>query len=88
MKLLFDREVVIINGLPIVGTVEVEVEGELDRTHGLYHGSWVLEAEVVSFEPEDGGKEPLWSTAKAPCEDWLAANKLRVERLALENAAP
>lgn len=88
MTLEFTREVIIVNGLPIVGTIIVEVEGELDRSGGIYHGSWLLDLEAVAFEPEDGGKGLLWSAVKGPLEDWLTANKLRVEHRALENAAP
>lgn len=86
MTLEFHRECIIINGLPIIGTVTIEVEGERDRSHGLYHGFWLLDLTCTGFEPETPLKGLLWSGAEAPCETWLAANKARVEKRALEHA--
>lgn len=88
MTLSFSREVIIINGLPIIGTIEVEVEGERDRSGGLYDGSWLLDLTATGFEPETPLAELLWSGAEGPCETWLAANKGRVEKRALRKIAP
>lgn len=80
MNLEFTREVIIINGLPVIGTVSVEVEGELDGYDGLF----AIDFTCTGFEPETPQAGLLWSAAEGPCDTWLAANKSRVERKALK----
>lgn len=79
MTLQFAREVIIIAGLPVIGTIEVEAEAEIDRYDGLYD----LHLVCTGFEAEDGQKRP-WSAVERPCEDWLRQNRGMVERRAFE----
>lgn len=80
MTLEFTREVVILNGLPVLGTIEVAVEAELDDYDGLFD----FYLTCTGFEPETPIPGLLWPAVDAPCAAWLAQNKDRVERRALE----
>lgn len=69
----FEREVIILNGLPVIGTVEVEITGQRDR-----HDDWDLEITIHHFEPEThAGRLPGWREA---CEQWLIEHQDRVQR--------
>lgn len=80
MTLEFTREVIILNGLPVLGTITVEIEFERDEHDGLFF----LYPTCIGFEPETPIPGLLWPTVDAPCTAWLAQNKDRVERKTLE----
>lgn len=79
MILQFAREVIIVNELPVIGTITVAVDFELDPYDGLF----ALDCYCTAFEPETP-PAPTWEAVEAPCDAWLTRNKVRVERRALK----
>lgn len=82
MTLEFSRECIIINGLPTLGTITVEIEAEFD-----FDGLGAIYPVCTGFEPEDARQGLLWASVEGPCEAWLAANKGRVEKRTLGKIA-
>lgn len=74
MTLEFDREVIILRGRPVIGTIAVEA----DLEDGL------LYLTATGFEPETPVSGLLWATVEGPAEAWLSQNKGRVEKRALK----
>lgn len=75
MKIQFEREVIILRGVPVIGTVEVSVTGQRDR-----HDDWDIVIEVCDFSPETPAGRLRWSEARNACEHWLVDNCSRVQR--------
>lgn len=78
MILEFSRECIIVAGVPILGTIEVEAEAEFDRYDGLYD----LHLVCTGFDPETP-QGLTWEAVDTPCAAWLAGNRGRVEKRAL-----
>lgn len=79
MILKFTREVIIVAGVPVIGTVTVAVDFELDPYDGLFG----LDLYCTEFEPETP-QALTWAAVEGPCEAWLAQNKVRAEKKALK----
>lgn len=79
LTLEFTREVIILEGVPVLGTIEVAVEAELDDYDGLF----AIHLICIGFEPETPLAALQWSDVATPCRAWLTQNKDRAERRAM-----